>query len=343
MPDDPAMKAAVFKALGEPLVIEERPEPIPNRTDVLVKVGRCGICGSDLHMTEDAFFRVPANTVLGHEYCGEVYAVGEDVQSIKVGDRIAVFPVRSCGHCVSCMEGNPVWCARMQLEGGGYAQYSLADERQCIRLPNTFSLEDGALIEPLAVGLHGVQMADLRPGARVLVLGAGPIGLATAFWARRFGAQRVVVTASSRRRESLALELGATRFLSSEAASVDAVSKACNGLPDIVFECVGKPGLIAAAIEHVRPRGNVVVLGLCTVLDSFVPFTAIAKEARIQASAFYRPRDFEIAADLFDAGVVEPRSMITDRISLAELPAAFEALRHRSHQCKVMVDPWAIV
>lgn len=335
------MKAAVFKQLGQPLAVEQRPDPTPKSTEVVVEVGRCGICGSDLHMTEDAFFRVPAGTVLGHEYAGEVQAVGKEVERINVGDRVAVFPVRSCGRCVSCLEGHPVWCAHMQLEGGGYAQYSLADERQCIRLPNTFSVEDGALIEPLAVGLHGVQIGEMRPGARVLVIGAGPIGLATAFWARRLGAQRVVVTAGSRRRESLALEMGATRFLRSEDASVTTVSDACGGLPDIVYECVGKPGLIAKSLEYVRPRGNVVVLGLCTAIDSFVPFAAIAKEARIQPSAFYRPRDFEIAADLLDAGVIAPRSMITDRVSLDDMPAAFEALRNRTHQCKVMVEPWA--
>jgi (R,R)-butanediol dehydrogenase/meso-butanediol dehydrogenase/diacetyl reductase len=136
------------------------------------------------------------------------------------------------------------------------------------------------------------------------------------------------------------MAMGATTFLSSAETSIETVSHACEGLPDIVFECVGKPGLIATALDYVRPRGSVVVLGLCTVQDSFVPFAAIAKEARIQASAFYKLRDFEIAADVLDAGSVEPRSMITDRVSLAELPQAFEALRHRTHQCKVLVNPW---
>ena len=335
------MQAAVFRQLGQPLVIEERAEPTPGSTEVVVKVGRCGICGSDLHMTEDAFFGLPAGAVLGHEYAGEVQAIGKAVTHIEVGDRVAVFPVRSCGECANCLEGDPAWCTRMVLEGGGYAQYSLATAQQCIRLPSAFSFEDGALIEPLAVGLHGVQMAEMRPGARVLVLGAGPIGLGTAFWARRLGAQLVVGTATSNVRGPLAMEMGATSFLSSADISVDAVSHACGGPPDIVFECVGKPGLIATALEHVRPRGTVVVLGLCTVQDSFVPFAAIAKEARIQSSAFYKLRDFEIAADVLDSGSVEPRSMITDRVSLAELPMAFEALRHRTHQCKVMVNPWA--
>jgi len=335
------MKAAVFKAIGTPLVIESLPDPHPTGRDVLVRVARCGICGSDLHMTEDPAFGLPSGTVPGHEYAGEVVAVGPEVERIRRGDPVAVLPVRSCGQCAACVAGEQAWCARMRIDGGGYGQYSLAGEIQCLPLPRTVSLRDAALIEPLAVGLHGVSISAMPAGARVLVIGAGPIGLATAYWARRLGASAVAVTASSTRRAELAQTMGASAFIDPARLDPPEIVRALKGPPDIVFECVGKPGLIRQSIDYVRPRGTVVVLGLCTAVDSFVPFVAVVKEVRIQPAALYRMRDFEIAADVMDQGDLTARAMVTDTVSLAQLPEAFERLRQRSHQCKVLIDPWA--
>ncbi|HTW38468.1 MAG TPA: alcohol dehydrogenase catalytic domain-containing protein [Steroidobacteraceae bacterium] len=335
------MKAAVFTMIGKPLSIESLPDPAPQRDEVLVRVDRCGICGSDLHMTADPSFAVPAGTVIGHEWAGEVVEVGPTAQRVKRGDRVAVLPVRSCGRCPACAVGEPAWCAEMRIDGGGYGQLALASERQCLVLPRTVSLHDGALIEPLAVGLHGINVSEMPAGARVLVIGAGPIGLAATFWARRLGAGVVAVTASSMTRAELARAMGASVFIDPARISAAQIQSALRGPPDIVFECVGKPGLIRQSLEYVRPRGTVVVLGLCTALDSFVPFVAVAKEVRIQPAALYRMRDFEIAADVMDQGDVTPRAMVTDTVSLEELPPAFEALRRRSHQCKVLIDPWA--
>lgn len=335
------MKAAVFATIGKPLSIESLPDPVPAGDDVLVRVARCGICGSDLHMTEDPSFALPPGTVIGHEWAGEVVEVGPEAQRVRRGDRVSVLPVRSCGRCAACTAGEQAWCAEMRIDGGGYGQLALASERQCLVLPRTVSLQDGALIEPLAVGLHGVNLAEMPAGARVLVIGAGPIGLATTFWARRLGAGAVAVTASSMMRAELARAMGASVFVDPVRLCAAEIQSALRGPPDIVFECVGKPGLIKQSLEYVRPRGTVVVLGLCTAPDSFVPFVAVVKEARIQPAALYRMRDFEIAADVMDQGDVTPRAMVTDTVSLEELPTAFEALRQRSHQCKVLIDPWA--
>lgn len=333
------MQAAVFKAFGQPLQIERIVDPTPSGRDVVISVGRCGICGSDLHVTEDPSFHLPPDTVLGHEYAGEIVATGAAVEQLRAGDRVAVVPIRSCGRCAECLAGQPAWCTTKRLEGGGYAQYSVADERQCVRLPNSLSMADGAIVEPLAVALHGVKLSGLVAGAKVLVIGAGPIGIAAAFWARRLGAGRVAVTAASRRREALAMEVGATSFVDPLDNGPEAVSRALGGPPDIVFEAVGKPGLIAQCIAQVRPRGTIVVLGLCASADTFVPFAAVAKEARIQPSAFWEIRDFEIAIDTLEAGAVAPRHMITDTVPLGDMPEAFEALRHRTTQCKVLVQP----
>ncbi|MCC6202280.1 MAG: alcohol dehydrogenase catalytic domain-containing protein [Gammaproteobacteria bacterium] len=332
------MRAAVFEQLQQPLVVRTLPDPVPKAGEVIIRVHRCGICGSDLHLTEEAIFGIPSGSVLGHEYAGEVVACGNEVTGLKIGDPVAVMPTRGCGRCASCLSGEPAWCARFVLDGGGYAELSRATPPQCIPLPRTVSLEDGALVEPIAVALRGVNLAGLRAGTSVLVIGAGPIGLAVAFWARRLGAGRIAVTAASTRRAELAHRLGADAFIAPDEDLAAGAARVLGGAPEVVFECVGKPGLIQRSIELVRPRGLVVVLGLCTLPDTISPFLAVSKEARIQPSAFYGVREFEIAIDTLAAGHVEPRAMITDRVPLNDMVPAFEALKHRTTQCKVLVD-----
>ena len=333
------MKAAVFHGIGKKLCVEVVPDPTPGEDQVVVKVGRCGICGSDLHMTEDPMFDIPAGMVLGHEFAGEVAALGRGVEGLKLGDRVAVPPVNGCGHCATCLRGEPAWCDHMALIGGGYGEYALAEARHVVRLPSSASLEDGALVEPLAVALHGVAKSGLKVGDKVVILGAGPIGLATAFWARRAGAAQVVITDLNRFQEERAMLMGATAFVSGEEDHVAQADRILGGKADLVFECVGVPGMIAQAVEHIRIQGTVLVQGLCTRPDSFIPFKALSKEARIQFAAFFKRQEYEASLDVLSAGAAEPRALVTQTIGLDELPDTFEALRTRTHQCKVMVTP----
>jgi (R,R)-butanediol dehydrogenase/meso-butanediol dehydrogenase/diacetyl reductase len=331
------MKAAVFRAIGEPLSLETVPDPSPRKHEIVFKVERCGICGSDLHITEHP---MALGQVLGHEYAGEVVEVGSAVKGVKIGDRVAAMPVTGCGECSYCLAGEPSWCANRQLRGGGYGQFAVASGHECVALPPDLSMDDGALVEPLSVGLHGVELAELKPNAKVLIIGAGPIGLATAFWSERLGAGKIAVTARSDRRAGLAMEMGATAFVPGTDRLDDAVQEALGGRPDVVFECVGARGMIDQSTRLVRGHGTVVVLGICWTDDTFTPFRALNEEIRIQFSAFYHRRDFQTSIDMLSAGHVAPRAMITDTVGLDDLPPTFEALRNRTHQCKVMVDLW---
>ena len=333
------MKAAVFHALGQPLEIQTVADPTPQAGEIVVKVGRCGICGSDLHMTEEPSFGVTPGSVLGHEFAGEVVALGRAVEDFRVGDHVAVAPVRGCGNCPACAAGKPAWCEAMTLQGGGYGEYTIAMPRQCVKLPATTSFADGALVEPLAVALHGVMLSGMVPGVRVLVLGAGPIGLGAAFWARRLGASKVVVSDLTPLQRDLAFRLGATGFVIADEEAVRHVQEELGGAPDIVFECVGRPGILAQAIAHVRPRGTITMLGLCTVADSFVPFQAVSKEVKIVTSAFFNMHEYRASLDALDGGLAPPTAMITETVPLTGMPPVFEALRKRTHQCKVMVQP----
>lgn len=185
------MRAAVFRGAGQPLSIEELPQPTPHEGEVILKVGACGICGTDIHMTSGhGAIQVQPGHILGHEFAGEVVALGPGCRSLKVGDRVTSMPTVGCGRCAACLNGEPKWCAQRRSMQGGYAQYLATGEASCTKLPIGLSMEDGALVEPLAVGIHGVDAAHLSVGARVLVIGAGPVGLATVFWARAHGGRQ---------------------------------------------------------------------------------------------------------------------------------------------------------
>jgi (R,R)-butanediol dehydrogenase/meso-butanediol dehydrogenase/diacetyl reductase len=334
------MKAAIFDAFGAPLRIGELPDPRPGADEVVLKVCRCGICGSDLHMTVDPTFGLRGGEVIGHEFAGEVVEIGREVADLRPGDLVAAAPLRGCGRCGPCRAGEPAWCeSAMELIGGGYAEYVALSGRQLRRLPADVSLADGALVEPLAVALHGVLRSGMKPGDRVLVVGAGAIGLAVAFWARRLGAAAVVAADLHDHQRDRAADLGATGFVVSGPDMARRTAEACGGAPDIVFECVGKVGLIDHCIDLVRPRGTVCVLGLCTGADRLDSFRAISKEVSVVMSVFFNMHEFATAIDTLDAGRFAPQKLVSDVVTLAAVPAAFEALRHRTTQCKVLIDP----
>lgn len=333
------MRAAVMQGLHKPLAVEAIPDPTPGEGDVVVKVGRCGICGSDLHMTEDPAYGQGEGSILGHEFAGEVVALGKGVERLRTGDLISVIPLQSCGQCHSCRIGEVQWCERFGLQGGGYAEYALTRPNQCVRLPSSASLADGAIVEPLAVALHGVALSRMRIGDRVLVLGAGPIGLAVAFWARRLGAGRVVVQDLAEWQRDRALQMGAHDFVVEPADPVGSAERALGGKADVVFECVGVPGLIAQGVDQVRNDGTIVLLGLCTRPDTFNSFAMLSKQVKLVTSAFFTRQEYEAALDALDRGAVEPRLLVTDTISLDATPDVFESLRRRTHQCKVLINP----
>ena len=256
-----------------------------------------------------------------------------------MGDLVAVSPLKSCGMCPACRDGNISWCEAFGLQGGGYAEYALTKPNQCVKLPKSASLADGAIIEPLAVALHGLAMSGMRIGDKVLVLGAGSIGLAAAFWARRMGAGRVVVQDIADWQQDRALAMGAHDFIADRADPIGAAQRALGEKAAIVFECVGVPGLIAQAVEQVRARGTIVLLGLCTRPDTFNSFAMLSKEARLITSAFFTRHEYEAALDALTRGAAEPRLLVTDTIALAATPTVFESLRQRTGQCKVQIAP----
>ncbi len=336
------MKVAVYTGPREPFRIEDRPVPSPGPDEVLVKIGRCGICATDVSTyTGDA--GMDCNKVYGHEFAGEVVARGAAVRGIELGALVTAQCVTACGQCDECRRGHLAFCpAWRQHPTGGFGQFMTLPERETYLLPPPLTLEDGALVEPLAVGLHGVRLAELGAQSRVLVLGAGPIGLCATYWARRRGAGRIVVAAPSARRRRFALEMGADEFVATgDGGDESRVRDALGGPPDAVFECAGFPGAVMQAMSLVRSKGTIVCMGYGLHAEPITTAVPLLKELRVQFSMTYDRADYQEVIATLAAGNLEPRCMITRTIGLEALTETVEALLARAPECKVMVDPWA--
>lgn len=335
------MKAAVFKEVGQPLVVENVADPEPEADKLVVKVGYCGICGTDLHSTREGEATVDSGCILGHEFVGEVADVGKDLASKwQVGDRVCSLPFLGCGQCVACVNGRPFECASVQVTGlqvpGGFAEFVKTGALETLRLPDGLPMETAALIEPLAVALHAVRVAHLQAGQRVLITGAGPIGLAVALWARTLGARDVVISEFAESRRTLATKLGASAVIDPAGNLLEQFTDVSGGEPDMIFECVGAPGLLQQCVEVAPRHCTLVPVGVCEQPDTFMPFLALVKELRFQFAIAYTRDDFETVVAMLGQGRLDASQMITDIVSLEEMPEAFEALRTPSHQCKVL-------
>lgn len=343
------MRAAIFDQPGQPLRLAEVPDLEPRSGEAILRVRACGICGSDLHATLPDSIARPGG-VLGHEVAGEIAALGSDpIGEWSIGDRVFVVSQFSCGKCGWCLIDQAHNCEQLLHFGalgpdepdGAYAEQLRVRTNDLIRVPDEISLEVAAMVEPLATGLMLLREADLTIGDRVLVIGGGPIGLATVLWARFFGARRVVMSEMVAARLDLAEQMGATDRI--DASVVDDVKAEVESLlghsPDVVIECVGRPGVLGQAIDIVRHGGTVIAGGVCMKPDTIDHVAAYSKEPTVRFPATYTKAENEFVMEMIAAGRIDPTPMVSHRVTLEELPEAFEALRTPTDQCKVIVTP----
>jgi (R,R)-butanediol dehydrogenase/meso-butanediol dehydrogenase/diacetyl reductase len=341
------MRAAVFREVGKPLVVETIEQPKCGPTDLILKVCNCGICGSDLHMTEATSIQpLPAGSVMGHEFAGEVVEVGSAVRGAwKEGDRVAGFPYIRCGECKSCRSGGDAFsvCEKGVPVGlgqshGAYAEYVRIGASGAHRLPDVVSFREGAMVEPLAVGLHAVDKAQMPRGATVLVIGAGPVGLAVMLWAKFLGARHVIVSDRAPLRAKMAARFGATDAVDPAKPLIPQVEAIAGQAPEFIFECVGAPGLINEVMMMAPRNCKIIIAGVCQQMDMILPLIGVVKELCLQFVLGYRPADFDYVIDMIARDRVDVDHMITDVVKLDALPEAFEALRKPVTQCKVMLE-----
>ena len=332
------MKAAVLQGTGT-LAVEDVEAPAIQAGELLLRVCDCGICGSDLH----AVHSMPPGTIFGHEFAGEVTAVGDGVSGWAVGDRAVSLPYFSCGQCDRCRRGDGMVC--MQIRGiglgavpGAYAELVRVQPENSLHVPERVSFREAALVEPLAVGLHGLRRSRLQRGETCIILGAGPIGIAALLWARELGAKTVVSDPSPGRRQ-IAERLGATAAVDPRKDEPGFVALDLGGETlTTIFECVGAPGLIQSAIMMAPLRAQIVVLGVCMATDEIFPIHGILKELEIDFALGYSKPEFAETLDAVASGRIDPAAMITDVIPLEAVPAMFTALATPNTQCKVQIE-----
>jgi len=338
------MKAAVYQGVGLPLKIVETARPTTQPGELTFKVKACGICASDLHAAENGI--IAPGIVLGHEYAGEVTAVGAGVSGWQVGDRLTALPLKPCGICASCRAGRLFECSNLIVQGfnlalpGAYAEYATCLATLALKLPAGLDDRDAAVIEPLAVGLGACRTAGLPLGARVLVVGAGIVGLAVAKWARFFGASVVAVSEIQPVRTERARSMGVDLVIDAGQCSnpVAEFEKQAGHPPEVIFECVGRP-IIHKLIEMAPTNAHLVLVGAGMQLEQFSVFSAARKRLRMSFVMGYEPADFPFTLKMLEAGRITTGQLVTRYVGLDEVPAIFEALQNPNDHCKVLITP----
>ncbi|MGQ9494113.1 MAG: zinc-dependent alcohol dehydrogenase [Anaerolineae bacterium] len=315
------MRAAIFREAGH-IEVTEVPTPEPGPGEVLVRVHYCGICGTDLEAYQTGMYE--PGLVIGHEFAGEITAVGEGVHGWAIGERVTADNALPCGHCWFCRQGRPSLCQELLSPGitldGGMAEYVCLPVSLLHRLPEGVSTRQGALVEPLTIALQGVRSSALRSGDWVLVLGAGPIGLLTLQCALLAGARRVLVVEVNPKRAAMARELGAASVLHPQRDNLAVeVAAHTEGLgPNVVYVCTGAAPAFESALHLVRRGGQVFVLGLCPEPVPTDFMSLVLSELDIRGG-YLGHGAFPAALDYLAQGRVKVEPLITHEIALEDV------------------------
>jgi Threonine dehydrogenase and related Zn-dependent dehydrogenases len=320
----------------------KRELPSLQEGQVLVKIKACCICGSDLHIFKDMHPSVRLPVTVGHEFTGEIVEVGEHVEKFKIGDRVVVEPAVTCGTCDACRHGEYGYCENItftyRVGDGAFADYFIGHEEKMYHLPQNISYQEGALVEPLAVAIHAVKRANVRIGDKVVVIGAGAIGIMVAAICHKLGAKEVLISDLSQFRLDMALRLGATKTVNPvEEDIIDTVAGMTQGKGvDHVFECVGQEKTFQQAFELVRQNGLITDIGIFEKPEIKLDISQLVKkEIRVQGSQGYC-WDFEDALQLLEE--LPLGELITHTFKLEELQQAFDtAIQPEHNAIKVCV------
>lgn len=320
------MKSAVFYGKHD-LRVEEAKKPEIGPRDVLIQVKACGVCGTDVHIYEGdkGAAEVTPPTILGHEFSGVVVETGGEVENCRAGDRVCIDPNCYCGTCEPCRNGVAHYCENMIGYGttvnGGFAEYCAVNERQVYRLGENTSFEQGAMAEPVACCLHGIDMCEIQPGHQVVVIGGGMIGLLMMQLAKLAGAAKVALLEPVENKRAVAEKLGADICIDPVREDVKGALKAA-GMTWIntVIECVGRPSTIQQAVDIAGNKAVVMMFGLTKPDEtiSVKPFEVFQKELVLKAS-FINPYTQKRALDLIDSKRLDVSSMIYEVCGLESL------------------------
>ena len=339
------MKAAVWYG-GKDIRIEDTTKPTVKSQEALVKVRSVGICGSELHAYEGVSKRRRPPLIMGHEFSGEISEVGGDAEYLSEGDRVAVDPVIRCGACEQCLRGRGNVCRNLRLiglhTGGAFAEYVSVPGRNCHKLSDNVSFEEGSIAEPVSVAVHAVNRTPIRLGDTVAVIGAGIIGLTVLQVAKLAGAARVFVTDILDYRLDFAKGLGADMTVNSAAEDpVEKIRKATDGLGvDVALEAVGLEVTVRQAMKMAAIGGKLTIIGNLAKTMTLDIQDAVLKEFDIKGSYCYTPGDFRRATSFIKDRKIDVKSLVTDVLPLDEAKTGFELLHKKTDKVlKVLLTP----
>ncbi|MCW0215567.1 MAG: zinc-binding dehydrogenase [Pseudonocardia sp.] len=345
------MRAAVLSK-GEILVRDDVPEPVPGPGQVLVQVKACGICGSDLHFARHGAemlalgremeglprgrgeIDLDRDVYMGHEFAAEVLELGPGTEtSIVPGTLVTSMPILpTAGGIDTIVYSNSVKC--------GYGERIVLAAPLLLEVPNGLPAHHAAFTEPMAVGLHAVNMAHVAPGDGAIVLGCGPVGLAVIAALTVQGVETIVAADLSPGRRRLAATMGATVTVDPrEETGWAAWAGTGPERPPVVFEAIGVPGILNDVLRCAPARSRVVVVGVCMGDDVVNPYFAIAKQLNLQFVLGYEPAEFAASLRSLAEGEIDVAPLVTARVGLDRVPWAFAALGDPEEHCKIIVEP----
>ncbi|WEK54731.1 MAG: alcohol dehydrogenase catalytic domain-containing protein [Candidatus Cohnella colombiensis] len=336
---------AVYVEDAYKVVVKEVDLPELSDQDVLIKVKVAGICGSDLHTYKGLHpFRKPP-VIIGHEVSGEVVQVGSAVKNIKPGDRVTVEPQTGCGTCEYCLTGKWNFCENRGAPGigkwyGTMAEYFAAPEVTVFKLPEDMSYEQGALVEPYAVGVHAVRKADIGVGDKVAILGTGPIGLLAMAAAKAAGATTLLMTDIMDYALDSAKQMGATHTLNilNNPDWTDDAKALVGGSFDKVMIAAGVPGIIDQSLKLLRKGGRIVTIAMFQGDQTFNIHNLQNQEKEIVGCMTYTREDTYTAIDLIAAGTVKEDVLITHRLTAEQAAEGFRIVdKKEDNSLKVLV------
>ena len=331
------MRTAIIedkKRLG----IREVPDPVPDEDEVMIGVRYCGVCGSDLHVYEEG---VDIST--GHEFSGNIAAVGPGVKGWSVGDRVVVEPRLGCGQCFWCKRGQTGLCeefyVRLLQYMTGFATYTKVKACQVYRIPDELGYEQAAIVEPAACALHAIRMSGMQAGDVVAVLGLGPIGQLAARIAKALGAGVVVGTEKTASRLDLARDAIDEVINVNETAPVDRIMELTNGMgADIVVECAGSVSSTQESIALARKGGTVVVVGICFDWVHLPVSEIVLRGLAVKGAVCFSVGEFADALDLVAGKKIDVDPLVTRKFALDDINEAFEQARS-GEGGKILVSP----
>lgn len=326
--------------------VKDISEPLVNGKDVIIEVLKAGICGSDIHYWD---LGEPKGLIMGHEFCGKVIDPGSRTD-LKVGDRVTALPISPCGSCQACFTGNPQYCkdtwtyaTGLSLTNpGAYAKKVKLRSDMVIKLADTVSDEEASMVEPTAVGLHAIHLADIKVGDKVLIIGGGIIGLVSAMFAKMEGASYVAVSETNSNRGEKAVRLGVADawFDAKDGNMVSNLINMTKGGFDYVIECCGNSAAVSTSLTVVKPGGTVVLVGVATGPVTIPTVLAVMRELTVKGAIAYTKEEFETCISLIANRQIDVMKFVDDIVSLDGVQHAFERLTSGVDSAiKILIDP----